>query len=143
MVFLKLSYFAQGTVESRDRKIDYISISSSPLVAYLDDQILSKLVRLFGAGNVRHHGHVSVLDELAQEARTLAKSSLRVRRVVLKSVLIDFDVHLSKSPWLPIAIDVSRCVLYLHGDLICLYQFSPSLTPLFSNFSEQTLASRT
>jgi hypothetical protein len=78
----------------------------------LDDEILSMFVKLFGSRDSTTED-VGLQDVLRAESRSFIDCSLLIRRVVLDEILINLDVHLSKSSWLPIAVDASRYDLTL------------------------------
>lgn len=78
---------------------------------YLDDQILSMFVKLFGAGDsLRNDSSKSLHDILSGEVTNFSNSAIIVRHFVFQEVPIEVDVHLTESPWLPIAVDASRYV---------------------------------
>lgn len=76
----------------------------------LDDGILAMFLRLSGPSDSSVK-HICMPEALSSEAEDFMDSSFLVRRFIFQGISIDCDVHLSKSPWLPIAIDASRCVL--------------------------------
>lgn len=97
-------------MDGSSKSVEYIHIQCIEAKIWLDDDILSIFVKLSGSRD-RGSGYVSLQDVLRADARSLMDCPIIVRRVVLDEVLIELDVHLSKS-WLPIAVDASRYDLF-------------------------------
>jgi len=69
-------------------------------------------VKLFGSrGSISEDNCLE--DVLRAEVESFTDRRFIVRHFVLDELSIDLDVHLSKSPWFPIAVDASRY------DLLC------------------------
>jgi len=97
----------QAFLGDRLRRIEYLSIQCSEAKVRLDDPILSMFVRLFGSrGSAREDACLQ--DALRAEVENFKNRHFSVRHFVLDQISILLDVHLSKSPWFPIAVDASR-----------------------------------
>lgn len=126
-----IRYVTQAFLGSQSKTIEYVAIQCAQVNVQLDDQILEMFLRLSrpSESSVKHN--ICMLQALSSEAEDFMDSSLLVRHFIFQGLSIDLDVHLSKSPWLPIAIDASRCVPL---SILWLLKFEPCYVVIIQRY---------
>lgn len=82
-------------------RIDFMSVDLGDPFLFVDDGIVAKMIEMgIGAKSATSKGHHAERDEM----------QLLIKMLQIRPLTFNCDVHLSKSAWLPIAVDATRCV---------------------------------
>ena len=96
----------------KHHKIDAIEGSLGTLFVAVEDATIEALVDIlnsFRAGEV----HSSLTDDTFVELQDMKKTPVSIQKFLLKPINILLDSRLSRSAWLPFAINTSRYVGWL------------------------------
>jgi hypothetical protein len=82
-------------------RIDFMSLDIGDPFLFIDDGIVAKMIETgIGAKSATSKGDHAERDEM----------QVLIKMLQIRSLTFNCDVHLSKSDWLPIAVDATRCV---------------------------------
>ena len=84
--------------------IEYVLMGIGEPCLFIDDEIVGKMIEM-GIGAKSAEGSLKVDCDAERD-----KVQLVIKMLQISSLTINCDIHLSKSDWLPIAVDATRYV---------------------------------